>query len=158
MSLKEELVQKIMNHDSLKSYMKRLAGNNWRDNLQELLLVIAEKDEEYLTRIEPYFNAWCVRVVTNMNGTRGEMSKYRSQYVDQKELDAVSYDWDKRYSTDIVEEDLNKLTWYERELFLCYVEEGTLRKVSELTSIPLTSVHNTVKQVKDKLRCSQSRY
>lgn len=158
MSLKEELVQNIMNHESLKSYMKRLAGDNWEDNLQELLLVVAEKDEEYLLRIHPYFNAWCVNVVRNMNGQRGIMAKYRSQYVDQKELDAVSYEWDKRYSSEVVENDLKELTWYERELFLCYVEEGTLRKVSELTKIPLTSVHNTIKQVKEKLRCSQSRY
>jgi DNA-directed RNA polymerase specialized sigma24 family protein len=138
--------------------MKRLAGNNWEDNLQELLLVVSEKDEEYLLRIQPYFNAWCVNVVRNMNGKRGVMAKYRSQYVDQKELDAVSYEWEKRYSIEIVEEDLKKLTWYERKLFLAYVEEGTLRDLSASTKIPLTSVHNTVKQVKEKLRCSQSRY
>tara|TARA_R100000951_G_scaffold115614_2_gene124274 strand:+ start:1174 stop:1647 length:474 start_codon:yes stop_codon:yes gene_type:complete len=157
MSLKEELANRVMDHPKLKSYAKRLAGNNWEDCLQELLLVVAEKTDKELKTIQPYFDFWCVRTVRNMNGKRGTMAKYRKAYVDMIELDLASADFVKRVSAEQVEDDLNKLTWYERELFKCYIEEGNLRAVTAATSIPLSSIWATIKDVKFKLKWAQSR-
>jgi DNA-directed RNA polymerase specialized sigma24 family protein len=47
---------------------------------------------------------------------------------------------------------LESLPWYERELFKEYAEQGTLRRVSAATKIPLMSVHRTVKSVKKTIR------
>jgi hypothetical protein len=156
MSLKENLVNQAIKHPSLTSYVKRLAGDNWEDCLQELCLVIAEKTDKELQVIKPYFNAWCVRVVRNMNGKRGVMAKYRGQFTDAYELDLVSSEYVKRVSAEQVEEDLKKLTWYERELFKSYMKEGNLRKVATSTKIPLSSVWATINDVIFKLKWSQS--
>lgn len=157
MQLTEEFVHAVMNDQSLMSYMKRLAGQNWEDCRQELLLIISEKTEDELKTIQPYFNFWCVRVITNMNGNSGLMKKYRTKPIEVHELEAVSDEYTKRVSADQVEEDLKKLTWYEREMFKSYIEEGDLRSVSNSTGIPLTSVWETVSNVKFKLKWAQSK-
>ena len=157
MQLTENLAHAILKNQSLTSYTKRLAGRNWKDCQQELLLIIAEKSEEDLLKIQPYFNFWCVRTIRNMNGNSGLMKKYRSRDVDYEELKATSDDYTKRVSAEQVKEDLESLTFYEREMFNTYIEEGSCRAVSSLTQIPLTSVWETVSNVKFKLQWAQSK-
>lgn len=52
-----------------------------------------------------------------------------------------------------VEKTLNEeFGWYERDLFLLYIELGTLTNVSKQTHIPLNSVGRHIKQIKLKLK------
>ena len=49
--------------------------------------------------------------------------------------------------------ELNKLNWYERELFLLYVKENhTISSLSKETHIPRTSVSVTINRVKKHLK------
>ena len=52
-----------------------------------------------------------------------------------------------------VEKTLNKeFNWYERDLFMLWVELGSLTNVSKQTQIPLNSVGRQIKQIKIKLK------
>lgn len=50
-----------------------------------------------------------------------------------------------------VTEQLQDLSWFERDLFFMWMELGTLTKVSEKTTIPLNSVGRYIKETKQKL-------
>lgn len=51
-----------------------------------------------------------------------------------------------------VEKQLNSLEWWERDIFLLWVELGTLTRVSKQTSIPINSVGRYINKIKLKLR------
>lgn len=51
-----------------------------------------------------------------------------------------------------VENQLNRLEWWEKDIFLLWVELGTLTKVSQQTSIPINSVGRYINKIKLKLR------
>ncbi len=53
---------------------------------------------------------------------------------------------------DWVKNELKNLDWYERELFLLYMELGTMTKVSKKTTIPLNTVSRQVGNIKQHLR------
>lgn len=50
-----------------------------------------------------------------------------------------------------VYEQLNDLSWFERDLFLLWMELGTLTEVSRKTTIPLNSVGRYINETKQKL-------
>jgi len=50
-----------------------------------------------------------------------------------------------------VENQLKDLSWFERDLFLMWMELGTLTQVSKKTTIPLNSVGRYIKETKQKL-------
>jgi hypothetical protein len=50
-----------------------------------------------------------------------------------------------------VREHLSELSWFDRDLFLLWVELGSLTAVSKRTTIPLNSVGRYIKQTKDRL-------
>jgi len=151
--LKTQFLKYVITDTSIRGYAMRLAGPNWEDCLQELALIICEKSEKELLDIQGYRNFWCVRTIRNMNGKRGVMAKYRNRSItkaEKDEIDSATWEYSKRCDAGVLER-LEKMHWYQRELFKCYVEEGTIRKVSELTGIPSTSVFDTIKKVKDEL-------
>lgn len=47
---------------------------------------------------------------------------------------------------------LNSLYWYKKEIFELYVELGTIRQVYELTGIPKSSIHKTIKDVRKEIQ------
>jgi hypothetical protein len=148
----EQMIRHILTDHSLNSYASRLSGPNAKDCISELCATLCEKDNDYLKKIEPYFNFWCVRTIRNMNGTRGCMAKYRSEDVDRDELLMSMFADHNETNLQKIKDALDSMYWYDRELFLTYIEEGSIRKVTKLTGIPVMSVHNTTKAVKDKIK------
>jgi DNA-directed RNA polymerase specialized sigma24 family protein len=57
-------------------------------------------------------------------------------------------------STDMVDEVVgvvNDLYWYKRDILKLYAELGTYKEVSEATGIPVTSIHNTIKDARNEV-------
>ena len=153
--VRDKLIEHVMTDTSLTSYMKRRAGANWEDCRSELCLVVAEKTDVELKKIEPYFNFWCVRVVRNINDeTRGRhaMSKYKQERFDIVEVEGAMLQVDDSAILTIVNKVMDNLHWYDRELFKAYIEEGTMRNLSKATGIPLRSIWTTVNKVRDHIR------
>ena len=50
-----------------------------------------------------------------------------------------------------VEEQLNTMDWFDRDLFLLWVELGTLTAVNKETTIPINSVGKYIKEIKKEL-------
>ena len=146
------MVRHVLDDPSLNSYANRLAGPNAQDCISELCATLCEKDEDYLKKIEPYFNFWCVRTIRNMNGKRGVMAKYRRQDTDRDELFMAMFADHKEETLAKIREALDSLYWYDREMFMTYLEEGSIRAVADVTGIAATSIHNTVKRVRGQIQ------
>ena len=153
--MKERLCIHLLKDPSLNSLAFRLAGEDKNDLIQELALIICEKTDSELARISDYFNFWCVRVMINMTGTRGNFTKqYRHHYIDVNDLNfdsLIEYDGNIDEILDRVDEILKSTYWYKRELFKLYVECGSLRKVQGEVGINYSSVYNTVREVKQTI-------
>jgi hypothetical protein len=54
----------------------------------------------------------------------------------------------KHFTLDFVNKELDKMSWFDRDLFLLYIELGTLNKVSEQTTIPINSVSKYIRKIK----------
>ena len=62
------------------------------------------------------------------------------------------YDQEKEDDIALLEQILEGYHWYNRDLLLLYLEEGSYRKVEKATGIPFKSVGNTVKKTIESLR------
>lgn len=161
--LLDRFTDHVLNDPSLTGRMMTLSGQNWKDCQQELLLILCEKDEDYLKKIESYFDFWCVRTIRNMNGKRGVMAQYRTKTLDKyefKEYEAQTDEYVKRYSEDVLnvfEDDAEELSWYEKMMFKAYIEEGSMDKLSKLTKIPKVTIWDTINEIKFKLKWAYSK-
>jgi hypothetical protein len=157
------LIDHVMKDPSLTGRMMTLSGSNWKDCRQELLLILCEKDEAYLKKIQPYFDFWCVRTIRNMNGNRGVMAQYRTKTLSKAEFneyEAYMDEYVQRYSSDVLkvfEDDSNELTWYEKKLFKAYIEEGSMDKLSKATQIPKVTIWDTINEIRFKLKWAYSK-
>jgi hypothetical protein len=154
--VKEKMYSHIINDPSLKSLAYNLAQNDSKDLLQELALIICEKTDEELAKIDSYFNFWCVRTLVNMCGKRGNFTKlYKAKTPDINELRyeyELSYDSTKDELLEKIDEILGGIYWYKRDLFKLYFELGNYRAVEEEVDIDHVSVYNTVRDVKNHIK------
>ena len=145
----------------------RVNGNvtsiqNRQDLLQELALIVCEKNDQELAKIDGYFNFWCVRTMINMCGKRGNFTKlYGQRYYNTEDLrfdSELEYDATVDNVLDRIEDLLNEIKgaskngWYKRDLFKAYFELGTYRAVEKEIGIDHSSVYLTVKEVKQTIK------
>jgi hypothetical protein len=99
--VKERLCNQVLNDPSLNSLAYRLVGEDRADLIQELALIICEKDDSELEKLSQYFNFWCVRVMINMTGARGNFTKlYSKKYINVEDL---NFDSEQDYDESIDE-------------------------------------------------------
>ena len=148
----------VLTDTKINGYIKSKAGVNWEDCRAELCLIISEKTDKELSKIEPYFRFWCVTTVRNMNGTRGVMAKYRRKITRVEPTNTVEEKEEYERLILATEKELSSLYWYEREMMKCYIEEGNMRAIASKTNIPLSSVHATIKKVREQIKkkCKRS--
>ena len=150
--MKEKLCRRLINDESLKVLALRLFDNEAEDLTQEIALIICQKSDEELERLDKYFNFWAARTIMNLASKTGKLGKVRHRKFEAAEM--VDFDYepeiDERY--DQVMEVLDEMYWYKKELFMTYIEEGSLSKVTEKTNINRYSVWNNLKEVRDTVK------
>lgn len=155
--MKEELLRKLFNDDSLKGLSLKLAGSLSNDLLQEVGLVVCETSDKDVERISSYFNFWCVRTMINMTSSTGRFwKKYSDRYYEQSEIEYQIKDEydplpDKMWQ--MLDEVFDKKTeWYKRDILKLYCECGSYRNIEELTKINHVSAYYSVKDAKKILK------
>ena len=146
--MRERLCRQLIEDHNLKSLALRLFDKDAEDLIQEVALMICEKTDEELLRLDKYFNFWASRTIMNLASKTGKLGKVRSRKFDVAEM--VDFDYepeiDNRYNEAIAI--LDGMYWYKRDLFMTYVEEGSLDKVTKVTNINRCSVWNNLKEVR----------
>ena len=69
-----------------------------------------------------------------------------NELVDEEMVEYPSMDW--------IYKELENHTWFDRDLFLLWLELGTFTKVSQETTIPLNSVGKYIKETIKNLNSS----
>jgi len=55
-------------------------------------------------------------------------------------------------NTDDIVAVVDSLYWYKKDILKLYAELGTYKEVSEATGIPVTSIHNTIREVRHEVK------
>jgi hypothetical protein len=104
-----------------------------------------------------------IRVVKNnwySNTSRFEY-EFRRKVSDNREYKdyelSLIEEEDEEYTEDLpdiewVREELNKLHWYSRDLFLMWIELGSVTGISKQTTIPINTCGKHIREIKEYLR------
>lgn len=134
-----------------------MAGQLADDLFQEMVLIILQYPSEKIEQVKCP-RCFVVKILSNMwnSSTSPFFYKYRKRNSDVTSENMPFQDLQNDAWKDIVlkkiEQELNGMYWYDRELFKLYIEKGSARKVQKAAGIHYVSVHNTVHKVKQKLR------
>lgn len=164
MDTKSELDNLIKNnYKKYLQFAKNMANgkDDPRDVLQECLLEIYEMTEKKQKEIIPYLEYYLIQMIKF--SFRSNTSKYQQRYNKLKLSDNVSVETllsdDEEYvEVNVTVEEIEKIltdncNWYEREVFLRYVNNKKSFKTMETeTDIPASSLYNTYNKVKKILQ------
>lgn len=150
--MKEKLCRRLIEDDNLKALATRLFDNEAEDLIQEIALIICQKSEEDLIKLNEYFDFWAARTIMNMASKTGKLGKVRNRKFDVNEMVEFEYQPEIDEMYDRVMEVLDEMYWYKRDLFMTYIEEGSLSKVTKKTNINRYSVWNNLKEVRDTVK------
>lgn len=123
-----------------------MCPNIWEDLYQELALAVLETPDEKIQRIQNTNGArfYLVGILCNMVHS----SKSRFYYNYKKPYIPQEYPEQSDYS---ILDNIEKLYWFDREIFKLYADKGSLRAVQKETGINYGTVNNIVKEVRKKL-------
>lgn len=149
-----EIITKTSQDKELRQICRKIGGNLSDDLFQELMVILLEYNEQKLIDIynKGYYKWFLVKTLTNQFNSNSSPfnKKYRPKDIDYIITD--SYDHSIDIMIDKVNNKLNQLHWYDRELFKAYIESGSYRKLSKQTDIPFNSISRTINNVKNYIR------
>ena len=157
--MKDQAILDLLADESLKNLADKIAGDHAGDLIQEVALLLLEMDQDKWTEINEggYLRWYVIRTMLNMaTSARSTFARkfglhqYRPELRDVPEEEG--YDQEKEDDIALLEQILEGYHWYNRDLLLLYLEEGSYRKVEKATGIPFKSVGNTVKKTIESLR------
>jgi DNA-directed RNA polymerase specialized sigma24 family protein len=138
-----------------------------QDLLHEVILQLYDKDDiilkEYSENQIRYFIVaimrinWFSKTSPFYYRVRREMQKY----VDITEILQVEDDqqnFEKEMIFNILETSFCELSWFHKSMIQMYLVLGSLKKVSNQTDIPLTSVARYVKEAKEQIKNDITNY
>ena len=149
-----QLITKTSQDKELRQICRKIGGNLSDDLFQELMIILLEYNQEKLIDIynKGYYKWFLVKTLTNQFNSNSSPfnKKYRPKDIDY--IISDSYDHSIDIMIDKVNNKLNQLHWYDRELFKAYIESGSYRKLSKQTDIPFNSISRTINNVKNYIR------
>lgn len=149
-----QIITNTSQDKDVKQICKKIGGNLSDDLFQELMIILLEYDKQKLVDIynKGYYKWFIVKTLTNQFNSNSSPfnKKYRPKDIDYIVTD--NYDYSIDVSIDKINKELDKLEWYNRELFKAYLEYGSYRKLSKQTGIPFNSISRTINYVKNYIR------
>lgn len=159
--MKQQVIDYISNnYDELHKITKKITNNSQLtdDLLQECLLQILEKDRIILDDPKniKYFIIGIIRI-NFLSSTSPFHYKIRREICQYNELtidivDENEYDSEKEDKFQAMEESIGNLDWFKKELLSHYMVLGSLKKVNQLTKIPIPSISRYINETKQQLK------
>jgi hypothetical protein len=149
------------NYQNLVKTTKNIVKND--DDGDDLLHCVLEqllKNKMFIEMEDKDRLYFFIRTLKNnyFSSTSPYYYQYKKPFVNQTEFNESNFDsvsetdYQEKPDIDWVHRELNKLDWFNRDLFLLWMELGTLTAVSQRTLIPINSVGRYIKKTKLKLR------
>lgn len=148
------------NYDDIVLTTKNITKGDplWEELLSDVLTQMLEKPEK-LQQVPPQNRKYYLIKVLK-NNWNSSTSPFRYQRIKHQnkhvpfEVERNDYSDEEpelRPTMDWVNKQLQDFDWFERDLFLLWIEMGTLIKVHEETTIPLNSIGTYIRKIKDEL-------
>ena len=131
----EDVFQSVM-----EQLLKKRERMNTLKDKEKLYFFIRVVKNNYFSKTSKYYTEHKKTTEKNVPINDGDFNTPDSEYVE----DIPDIEW--------VKNELDKLSWFERDLFLMWLELGSLINVSKATTIPVNSVGTYIKQIKNKLK------
>lgn len=165
----DELVEHIYEDDFFRGYAASFTMDPvvQEEIFHEFLLKVVEKKERMLElQARGEFNYYAVAIIRNLvYNKHSPLNKHkirdeesiRSNYYDdvhyESEYQEGSAEEDTRILLQKVKDIVDQSHWYDKEIFQMHFYKGmSYRGISKATTIPLSSIYNTVHNMQDKIR------
>lgn len=168
MGLLNELAVK---HDDWLRMATKLGGGEWSEDIvQEMYLRLHRyvDNPDRIRHKSGEINSFFVYVtISNMvkdlkkaEQRFPKLSIDEGEWVSQQEIEAVLSDmeaeagyWNDPEVMELITEELNNWHWYDKQVFKIFLHQKTsLRKLAEETNISVTSLFNTLKNAKQRIK------
>jgi len=144
------------NNDKLIEICRNITKNHddTMELYQEVIIQLFNK-EEYMDELPDENKKYYFIRVANTNWKssnspyryqRNKYIKNNTEYQEYMSDMVIDMDYITPPSMEWVNKKLEKLDWYDRDLFLLWLELGTFTQVSSETTIPINSVHKYIKK------------
>ena len=151
------------NHDNLLEITSNITKGHYDTNelYQSVILQLLEKPEKIQNLTDKEKTYYFIRVIknnwhSNTSPFRYQELKYQQRHVFNEEQiyeqEETEYHEEKEPDLQWVKEQLESLDWFHRDIFLLWLEVGSLINVHRETTIPINSVGNYIKKVKEVLK------
>tara|TARA_R110002153_G_C13310292_1_gene496344 strand:- start:880 stop:1389 length:510 start_codon:yes stop_codon:yes gene_type:complete len=112
---------------------------------QELYYIIKVLKLNWFSKTSRYHYNFRRKIYNNIETSEGY------EYIENLEQEDKPYNESEYPTTEWVKETVNKLSWFKRDIFLMYMELGTLTNVAKKTTIPINSCGRYIKDIKVEL-------
>lgn len=141
----------------LKAFARKYAGDYADDLIQDAILVLLQLEKGRVEQIHEQgsLRAYAQQIIYNIRHGNGKSETITDiEHITGTEFDHLQDDESEDPDTRITAATraIQRLYWYDRDLFLLYSEMGSCRQVAKATGINYVSIHRTIKKVKDELR------
>lgn len=157
---KTELIKEVTSNSEYLSLCKRMGGSSLgKDLYQEMLLILIQYNAEKILAIKCQ-RCFVVKILTNMwNSTTSPFFyKYKKNSYLHDSPDTIpepAHENENNIDEERllqIEAELNNMHWYDKTIFLLYIECGSSRKLQAKTGIHYVSISKTVRKVKKILK------
>jgi hypothetical protein len=153
-------IEYLISNERLKTVCKKLSRSG--DLYQDVILAALELPTEKLEHIyeSEYLEFWSIRVAYNIYSKNCKSeAKWHPQCIDTiNNITLERYELINKVDATIqlekVQGLLNHMAWYEAELFLVYLDEGSFRKAEAATGIGYRGIKKVVDKVRKKIKQS----
>jgi len=164
MKTNNHIINEIHECRYYKDICQKIARHDLADDLyQEFILALLTYDNLSEVYSKEWFRLFAKKIITNLYHSQTSTFSLKYRHMDKliKYMPGVAAIWAEK--PDTIEEDdmeiisfinreLDKMEWYQRELFRAVVEINSARKLAEKTKINRNSIRYTVNKVKDRIR------
>lgn len=142
---------------------KNIGRDLWEDLRQEVALIVLEYDKDKIKDLEEkgkqVFKFWIVRICCNqLHSKYGKMWRLYNQLLPVEDIVKFVREEDETFDDqpliNSIENKIEQLYWYDKEILKMYIELGSVRKVSAVTGIPHTSIFITIKNIRKCIKQS----
>ena len=141
----------------LRAFARKYAGDYADDLIQDAILVLLQLEKGRVEQIheQGHLRAYAQQIIYRIIHGNGKSETITDiHHITGSEFDHVqdepAHEPDPRF--ELTNKALQRLYWYDRDLFLLYSEMGSCRQVAKATGINHISIHRTIKKVRDELR------
>jgi len=157
----KEIINQIANDREYYTLCGKLAPNFKDDLFQELMVILLEYDKDKIFKLycENKIRFFVVKILMNQacSNTSPFFKKYRMRinYADIDWHDEQSIPDELIHATTPAIQSYSKENdnnWYRTELFMQYIKEGSIRKLSAKTGIPPMSINRSLIEFKREIK------